>query len=946
MFRAVPLPDGSYSDLSRPWSQQDVCNYLPDVAEGPGTRSPARLLSPPGLQECLVFGEGPHRGARNVEGRLFVASDRYAWTGNPDTGEVTQLGVLPGHGRVSITHNQVAGGNQVVFAVGSSAYVYNTATGAYGPITDNGFPGMIQCDFIAQLIVGLEPQRRYFFNSDLVDATSYNALEQQEAESSPDRLRAIIVANNQLIALGERTTEFYAYTGVTNALFERVTVIDVGCAGTHTVCKLDNRIFWVSHNGGVYTTNGYQPVRISTVPMERALALCDLSKAFAFTWEDQGRCVYYLTCPDGLTWGYDCSTRKWHRRESFGMDRWRLNSLVKWKDDWYGGSCLDGMFYRLDWNYWREGSQDMVSSIGTAIAHDSQNRLTLHAVEPIFDTGGPEGVSASLGLVGNLLSGAVGDDAETTYQAFGERTLPLTFSIIAGSLPPGTDMDENGLVSGTFTLAGFYEWTVQVEDADGNTATLDDTAGVISLTGDPPPGAVGEAYSYALIPAGGVEPYVITLESGALPDGLDMDTDGLITGTPDSEDTFAFVARLTDAEGNTTTESFEIVIGSFVVISDLPDGVVGDIVSYQVTQVGGAEPVVYSIDTGSLPAGLSMDAAGLITGTRSASGTATFTVKGVDDDAIEATCDDTSITMGLLLLAVGDNGAIASSEDPAAVTWADEVSGTGEDLNAVCIGSAAHIVVGSKTGSGIILRSTDNGDTWSSITTNVTCNHLQGVATNSVGIVVAVGNSGGSSDGKIARSTDDGATFANVTAPTGCGPLSCICYSADLDLWVALSTTGKAIVSADDGATWVKYTATGTSIAAVCYSEDLGLFMAVGNQGRTITSTLGASWTVQSTQFGVSASFNGVTAVGSRFIGAAAGNPGYPGMYVSEDNGATWTKAEDTANTTSACQANGNVYVGETTADIWASDDDGDTWTENASGLGQACNGIAGGLVP
>jgi hypothetical protein len=44
-WRDFPLPDGSYSDDTRPWSQQDVCNYLPTFAEAAGTRS--RVLYKP-----------------------------------------------------------------------------------------------------------------------------------------------------------------------------------------------------------------------------------------------------------------------------------------------------------------------------------------------------------------------------------------------------------------------------------------------------------------------------------------------------------------------------------------------------------------------------------------------------------------------------------------------------------------------------------------------------------------------------------------------------------------------------------------------------------------------------------------------------------------------------------------------------------------------------------
>lgn len=48
-----------------------------------------------------------------------------------------------------------------------------------------------------------------------------------------------------------------------------------------------------------------------------------------------------------------------------------------------------------------------------------------------------------------------------------------TFSVSAGSLPPGLSLDSSGLLSGTPTTAGTYPFTVQVIDAANSTATQD-----------------------------------------------------------------------------------------------------------------------------------------------------------------------------------------------------------------------------------------------------------------------------------------------------------------------------------------------------------------------------------------------------------------------------------------------------------------------------------------
>jgi hypothetical protein len=123
-WRNFPLPDGSYSDPARPWTDQDVVGYLPVRAEQQGTYSPVTYKTAPGLSFLLHVGTGPIRGIRDVEGALFVVSGVTLY--EVKQGVATALGTVPGTGLVQMTHNQVVGGNQLVIANGSSGYVYDT----------------------------------------------------------------------------------------------------------------------------------------------------------------------------------------------------------------------------------------------------------------------------------------------------------------------------------------------------------------------------------------------------------------------------------------------------------------------------------------------------------------------------------------------------------------------------------------------------------------------------------------------------------------------------------------------------------------------------------------------------------------------------------------------------------------------------------------------------
>lgn len=390
MSRWMPAPivGGAYSDDTKPFSAQDCVNWLPVMAERPGGRSPSMLRGAPGFSTFAVVGDGPIRGAHNAEGRLFVVSGGTLYLVNADSTS-TAIGAIPGVGRVSIAHNQVAGGNEVVVANGQSGYVYNTADGTFGQITDEGFPGFKVCDFVDGYIVGVEPAGRYWLHSDLADATSYNTLDRAEAESQPDRIVTLIVTKRDVLVLGERTYEFFRNTGAATGTFQRIdgTEGDIGCAGPHAVVRMDNSVFMLGHDGIFYRLEGYNFRRISTHPIEQAVSRFNLSGCFATVFEDRGHKIAYFTFPDGLTFGYDVATGEWHRRESYGLSRWRLNTLTRWQNAWIGGDYTNASLYELDWDTSNEAGQPLESRRVSGVLHDNQNRLGVNAVELVFDTG-------------------------------------------------------------------------------------------------------------------------------------------------------------------------------------------------------------------------------------------------------------------------------------------------------------------------------------------------------------------------------------------------------------------------------------------------------------------------------------------------------------------------------------------------------------------------------
>ena len=153
-----------------------------------------------------------------------------------------------------------------------------------------------------------------------------------------------------------------------------------------------------------------------------------------------------------------------------------------------------------------------------------------------------------------------------------------------------------------------------------------------------PGGTVGQAYSQTLTATGGTPPFSWTLDSGSLPAGLTLNAStGAVTGTPTSAGTESFTARVTDSLSQTDTQALSIEVAPAppppvtVSTTSLPGGTVGQAYSETLAATGGTPPFTWTLDSGSLPAGLTLNAStGAVTGTPTSAGTESFTARVTD----------------------------------------------------------------------------------------------------------------------------------------------------------------------------------------------------------------------------------------------------------------------------------------------------------------------------
>jgi hypothetical protein len=97
-----------------------------------------------------------------------------------------------------------------------------------------------------------------------------------------------------------------------------------------------------------------------------------------------------------------------------------------------------------------------------------------------------------------------------------------------------------------------------------------------------------------------------------------------------------FTVQVKDADNNLTTKTLSISIYAPLAISTsaLPVGTKGTAYSRTLTATGGMTPYTWSISSGSLPAGLTLNSStGVISGTLKIRGKSCFTVKVTDANA-------------------------------------------------------------------------------------------------------------------------------------------------------------------------------------------------------------------------------------------------------------------------------------------------------------------------
>ena len=243
-----------------------------------------------------------------------------------------------------------------------------------------------------------------------------------------------------------------------------------------------------------------------------------------------------------------------------------------------------------------------------------------------------------------LPNGTVGETFNQTLNASGGGE-PYTFTVTAGTLPNGLALNStSGLISGVPASSGTSNFTIMATDANGcagsrayaivvNNACSGIT--VIPVNANLPTGTAGQPYSQTFGAGGGVTPYTFSISEGVLPAGLSLASGGALTGAPTITGTFNFTVQATDASSCTGSRAYTLLINAAcpaitINPNTLPAGMIGMAYDQTLTGSGGLAPYNFTVVAGALPNGVSLSAAGVLSGTPALFGSFSFTIKAAD----------------------------------------------------------------------------------------------------------------------------------------------------------------------------------------------------------------------------------------------------------------------------------------------------------------------------
>jgi hypothetical protein len=208
---------------------------------------------------------------------------------------------------------------------------------------------------------------------------------------------------------------------------------------------------------------------------------------------------------------------------------------------------------------------------------------------------------------------------------------------------PGASLD---FIDSSVAPATAYQYRVQACNSSGCSAFAGPVAvttfATLVITTSALAGAVvGDALTTTIQSTGGNPPVTFAVAAGSLPTGVTLSPAGMLAGAPTATGSFAITVRATSADQQTASVDLVLVVRARLAITTtaLPNAVRGQFYSTGLAAAGADGAYTWLVETGSLPAGVSLSNAGIISGTPTTEQVARFTARVRSGDGQSAARD-------------------------------------------------------------------------------------------------------------------------------------------------------------------------------------------------------------------------------------------------------------------------------------------------------------------
>lgn len=328
--------------MSLVFDNEHSINLYPEMAKGiaGSPKSPGELIGRPGLQVFETIAS-PVRGLAALNEHIYAVGNTTFY--ELSSGGPVSRGLIPGvrpldYSKLmcsivtsptdllvldpSVNTNANPYGQQ-----GGSVFI--SSGGVMTRVVDGSSLAFMDGFFFAVSSVAGDVNK--VFVSDLLDGSTWNALNFVQRTGSADAILQLAVLNSQLWMFGRQTTEVWYNAGNPTFPLARIqgATINIGILQRFSLVKFVNTLMWIGADplgyGGVYLANGLQPVKVSNPGVEYILHnTCAQSNtsAICYGYEEAGHTFYCINLSaannyndqQGMTLVYDLTTGLWHER--------------------------------------------------------------------------------------------------------------------------------------------------------------------------------------------------------------------------------------------------------------------------------------------------------------------------------------------------------------------------------------------------------------------------------------------------------------------------------------------------------------------------------------------------------------------------------------------------------------------------------------------------------